>query len=207
MPERKTRTRPQDEGASAEQLKRALPLPKDGRFWVFGYGSLMWHPGFPHDEVRVATLKGYHRRFCVFSHRYRGTPERPGLVLGLDRGGSCRGLAFRVPAGERDAALDYLFEREMLYSTYHPRLLPVATPKGTIEALCFVVNRTRPQYAGHLSLEETARIIVQGQGQRGACSEYLTNTVKHLEGLGVGSGNLRQLLRLVEAACKERDRR
>ena len=107
--------------------RQRLTLPEGEDFWVFGYGSLMWHPGFPHVEVCAALLNGYHRRFCVYSHRYRGTPERPGLVLGLDRGGSCRGLAYRVPAAEGAAAMDYLYEREMVTGVYIPSWLGVKT--------------------------------------------------------------------------------
>lgn len=177
--------------------------PPEGRdLWVFGYGSLMWHPGFPHVETRVGTLYGFHRRFCVRSTRYRGTREAPGLVLGLDRGGSCRGLVFRVPAGEVAAVLDYLQDREMLSDVYTPCHRPVATAAGTVGALCFIVDRRNKQYVGRLDLQATAEIIGAAAGQRGACSEYLTNTVKHLESLGVGAGQLKQLLALVERHCK-----
>ena len=182
-------------------------LPPFEDFWVFGYGSLMWNPGFPHLEVRRAHLFGYHRRFCVYSHRYRGTPERPGLVFGLDRGGSCRGLAFRVPAAEGEAVLDYLYKREMITGVYIPRWLPLTTETGSIDALGFVVDRAHDQYTGRLSLEETAVLIAQGHGQRGSGRDYLINTMHHLEALGLGAGNLRQLLRLVELRANLRRRR
>ena len=176
-----------------------LVLPEGRDFWVFGYGSLMWHPGFPHVEVRVARLSGYHRRFCVYSHRYRGTRERPGLVLGLDRGGSCRGLVYRVPAAEGEAAMAYLYEREMVTGVYMPTWLTVATDAGTLSAAGFVVDRAHGQYTGRLSLAETAALIVQGEGERGTCGEYLAKTVGHLEGLGLGAGSLKRLLKLVDA--------
>jgi len=163
----------------------------------------MWHPGFPHVETRIAILHGFHRRFCVHSTRYRGTRECPGLVLGLDRGGSCRGLAFRVPRGEVPGALDYLHEREMLNDVYSPQLRPLETAAGPIDGLCFIVDRTHEQYTGRLTAEETARRIAAATGQRGPCSEYLANTVRHLEGLGLGAGNLRRLLRLVEARWRQ----
>ena len=175
-----------------------LVLPEGRDFWVFGYGSLMWHPGFPHVEVRVARLSGYHRRFCVYSHRYRGTRDRPGLVLGLDRGGSCRGLVYRVPAAEGEAAMAYLYEREMVTGVYMPTWLTVATDAGTLSAAGFVVDRAHGQYTGRLSLAETAALIVQGEGERGTCGEYLAKTVGHLEGLGLGAGSLKRLLRLVD---------
>ena len=204
------RGRPRTADAAGRVIKPAAPqgqaITAADCAWVFGYGSLMWHPGFPHDEVRVATLYGYHRRFCVYSQRYRGTPERPGLVLGLDKGGCCRGLAFHVPPGEREAAFAYLMEREMLYSTYVPRTLPLSTKAGKLEALCFLVNREKPQYAGHLALEEMVQIILQGEGQRGPCSDYLANTVKHLEALGLGAGHLKDLLKRVETRCREMGR-
>ena len=172
-------------------------------FWVFGYGSLMWHPGFPHLEVRTATLYGYHRRFCIYSVSYRGTPAAPGLVLGLDRGGSCRGLAFRVPAAEGEEVLDYLHEREMTTGVYIPSWLTLRTDQGPVSAACFVVDPAHDQYTGHLSPQETAELIVQGHGERGACREYLANTVHHLEGLGVGAGSLKRLLKLVDARCDQ----
>lgn len=178
-------------------LKARIAPPDGEDFWVFGYGSLMWHPGFPHVEVRVGRLRGYHRRFCIYSHRYRGTPDCPGLVLGLDRGGSCGGLVFRVPAAEGPDALDYLYEREMVTGVYIPSWLKVETAQGPVAAASFVVDRAHEQYTGRLSLEATAQMILQGKGHRGACLEYLTNTVHHLEGLGVGAGSLKQLLKVV----------
>lgn len=190
--------------AAAPHLKQDCCLAPGEDLWVFGYGSLMWHPGFPHVETRVATLHGFHRRFCIMSNRYRGTVERPGLVLGLDRGGSCRGLAFRVPPGEIGAALDYLHEREMMTRVYRPERRAVRTAQGPVRALCFIVDRRHSQYLGNLTLEETARIIAEAAGQRGPCSDYLANTVRHLEALGVGAGELKRLLRLVECRCRER---
>jgi cation transport protein ChaC len=186
---------------SPEARKRLVPPPQED-FWVFGYGSLMWDPGFPHIEVRVALLRGYHRRFCVYSHRYRGTPECPGLVLGLDRGGSCRGLVFRVPTAEGEGVLDYLHEREMITGVYLPTWLNLETAQGPVAAAGFVVDRAHEQYTGRLSAEETAELIVQGHGARGPCTDYLANTVRHLEGLGLGAGPLRRLLRLVESRCE-----
>jgi len=186
---------------SAETAKPRLTLPAFEDFWVFGYGSLMWHPGFPHLEVRPALLYGYHRSFCVYSHRYRGTPERPGLVLGLDRGGSCRGLVFRVPAAEGPEVLDYLYEREMITGVYHPRWLEPTTEQGPVTAASFVVDRGHQQYAGRLSPERAAALLAQGCGQRGTGQDYLTRTVHHMEALGIHAAELRTLLRLVEAYC------
>ncbi len=194
---------PAETPPSESNTREHLSPPPGEDFWVFGYGSLMWHPGFPHVEVRVAVLHGYHRRFCVYSHRYRGTPECPGLVLGLDRGGSCRGLVFRVPAAEGESVLDYLHEREMITGVYLPTWLTVETAQGPVSAAGFVVDRDHPQYTGRLTLEETAELILQGHGARGACTDYLANTVRHLEGLGLGAGPLKRLLSVVEARGEE----
>ncbi len=184
--------------ARAAHAKRLRPPPGED-FWVFGYGSLMWHPGFPHLEVRPALLYGYHRHFCVFSHIYRGTPGRPGLVLGLDRGGACRGLAYRIPAAEGEEALAYLHEREMVTAVYDPRWLRMRTAQGPVIAAAYVVDRANKQYAGHLPLDEVADLIIQGNGDKGPCLEYLENTVRHLDALGLPDRTLKRLLRAVHA--------
>ena len=174
--------------------------PPGGDFWVFGYGSLIWRPGFPHKEARPAMLHGFHRRFCVYSHRYRGTPDCPGLVLGLTRGGSCRGLAYKVPEAEGEAVMDYLYEREMVLGVYDPTWLKLRLDTGeTIRAAGFVVDPGHKQYAGRLSYDEMARLILQGEGKGGTCMEYLRNTVQHLEALDMHDHALHRLLREVEA--------
>ncbi len=177
--------------ASAPEIAHCIARGCD--VWVFGYGSLMWDPGFVHVEARPALLRGYHRRFCVYSHRYRGTPERPGLVLGLDRGGACKGIVYRVPRPDVPAALHYLWEREMTNRTYLLREVPLATPQGPVTAQAFVVDRARHNYTGKLSLEETARLILQGIGARGPCRQYLENTVAELKKLGLIDGPLHRL--------------
>lgn len=167
--------------------------------WIFGYGSLMWDPGFAYAEVRPGLLRGYHRRFCVYSTGHRGTPERPGLVLGLDRGGACKGIAYRVPRADVGPALHYLWDREMKNRTYHLRELAVLTPEGPVTAHAFVVDRAHESYAGRLTLEETARLILQGIGARGACRQYLENTVAELKKLGLVDGPLHRLEEKVRA--------
>ncbi|WP_422364912.1 gamma-glutamylcyclotransferase [Pelagibius sp.] len=180
---------------TAEELAaRRLALPPKQDFWVFGYGSLMWHPGFPHVEVRLARVNGLHRSFCVFSHRYRGTARRPGLVLGLDRGGSCRGLAFRVPWGEGEEVLDYLYAREMITGVYLPSWREAKTDQGAVSAITFVVDREHRQYAGGLNHDRIVELILQGKGSRGLCIEYLENTVHHLQALGLRDRGLERLL-------------
>jgi cation transport protein ChaC len=157
-----------------------------GDFWVFGYGSLIWRPGFAHVETARARLFGFRRSLCVYSWVHRGTQARPGLVLGLDRGGSCIGLAFRVPGELRDEVIAYLHERELVTSVYQERLLPVRLETGaSAMALCYVVDRTHKQYAGRLSVEEAAQVVSGGLGQSGRNEEYLFNTVNHLEALGI----------------------
>lgn len=170
----------------------------DSDIWVFGYGSLMWNPGFDHVESRPALLHGWHRSFCVFSHRYRGTPERPGLVLGLDRGGSCRGVAYRIARARAEEVLDYLWDREMVNGVYTPRVLRPVTPDGRPACHVFTVDRSHYQYAGGLDDDEMVRLIRQGVGKGGHNREYLANTVRHLDQLGIGDGPLHRLLTLVE---------
>ena len=180
-----------------------IPVKPGEDLWVFGYGSLMWNPGFPYLEQSDALLHGYHRSFCVYSHRYRGTPEKPGLVLGLDRGGSCRGVAFRVAAADVPDTLTYLWDREMVTGIYKPGLRPLRLPGGVVQACCFVIDRNHKQYCGKLSLENTAAYICQGHGQRGPNSEYLFNTVCHLDELGIADSPLHQLADMVRAAMDE----
>lgn len=154
--------------------------------WVFGYGSLMWRPGFPHAEHRHAHLHGYHRSLCVFSHVHRGTPEVPGLVLGLDRGGRCHGVAFRVEAGEAAETVAYLRAREQVTSVYLERLLPVRLEDGRrLTALAYVVDRRHPQYAGRLPPEEVLRLVRQGVGASGRNPDYVRSTHAHLVEMGV----------------------
>ena len=165
--------------------------------WVFGYGSLMWRPGFPHIEVRPALLRGYHRALCVHSTHYRGTEERPGLVVGLDRGGSCRGRAFRVAAAEAEAVSAYLWEREMNTDSYVRKWLPVAVGAARATACVFVVNRANPdQYAGKLTPDEIAERIVRGHGAEGSALEYLANTIAHLDEMGIRDGPLHRILQM-----------
>ncbi len=167
-----------------------------GDLWVFGYGSLMWRPGFPFVERRHAHLHGYHRALCVFSHVHRGTRERPGLVLGLDRGGRCHGVAFRVPAREADATLQYLREREQVTAVYIERRLPVKLADGRrIEAIAYVVDRRHEQYAGRLAHDELMRLIRQGVGISGANPDYVRSTHAHLLEMGVVDPILERIVR------------
>jgi glutathione-specific gamma-glutamylcyclotransferase len=161
--------------------------------WVFGYGSLMWRPGFAFEDRGLALLKGAHRALCVYSVFHRGTAEQPGLVLGLDQGGACRGVAFAVAAGAEEETIAYLREREQITDVYRETLRPVRLLDGSkrsVSALCYLVDRNHTQYAGRLSLEDQLRIVQGGQGQSGANVEYVLNTVRHLEDAGVHDASL-----------------
>lgn len=167
--------------------------------WVFGYGSLMWRPGFTAAEIRPAVLKGWHRDFCIYSLHYRGTPAQPGLVLGLDRGGSCQGLAFRVEAKAAKATIAYLNERELAGYAYKPRMLKVQLDDGRqVAAYTFVADGQHPNYAGRLELEKAAAIIMDAEGCAGLNRDYLINTVRQLEKDGFSDQPLHALLVEVE---------
>ena len=150
-------------------------------FWVFGYGSLIWRPGFEFVEEQKAVLHGRCRSLCVYSWVHRGTPERPGLVLGLDRGGSRAGVARRVDGNLRERVVAYLRERELVTNVYDEVWVPVRLEDGRrVESLTYVVNRDHPQYAGHLSTEEIAGIVRGASGASGINRDYVENTVSSL---------------------------
>jgi cation transport protein ChaC len=161
--------------------------------WVFAYGSLMWNPEIAFAEARPGFLHGYHRSFCLYSRDYRGTPERPGLVLGLDRGGSCRGIAYRLPPDRVGETLDRIWAREMTGQVYRMRRVAVRTPQGPVAAHACVVRRASPDYAGRLSLGAAARLLATAVGGRGTGRDYLANTVRHLEELGIRDGSLHRI--------------
>lgn len=176
--------------------------------WVFAYGSLMWEPNFVCAEVRPALLRGYHRALCILSIRNRGTEAKPGLVLGLDRGGSCAGRALRVAPGHYATTLAYLEEREMSTAAYRPKLLPVRLDSGDcVRALAFVAEPQHRQYVGTLPPEEAARLVRQGQGSYGASLDYLRNVIAHLDQIGIGDGPLHRVLALAEVAGEAAGRR
>lgn len=186
----------------AENLRAAMArAPEDGEVWVFGYGSLMWNPCFSYVERRSGTVRGHSRRFCVLSARARGTPQSPGLGLGLERSvdGDCCGVAYRLAEHSLDTDLQALWIREMTSGIYQPHWLPVATELGEITALIFVVDREHPQYAGGLSAQEKAAIIVGAVGQYGPCREYLARTIQELAVLGVSEPDFDALFALVNA--------
>jgi cation transport protein ChaC len=172
-----------------------------GDFWLFGFGSLLWKPACEVAESRRGTVRGWHRAFCIRLARFRGTRDRPGLMMGLDRGGQCRGMVFRLPADQVQASLDKLLRREMVVKpgSNIPRWLTAETHDGPIRAVGFVVNRQSPHYAGRLCPEEVADVLATAAGHVGSGAEYLRETVTRLEALGIRDRNLWRLQALVAA--------
>lgn len=180
---------------SPARAPHPFELPqRPGDLWIFGYGSLMWDPGFPYVQWAPALVYGYHRALCIASNRWRGTPARPGLVLGLDHGGACRGIAFLVAHAEAGAVLEMLWAREMRHRVYRPRLLRTRLPDKTVHALAFIADPTHLAYVGGLSIRKTAERVANCCGARGANLEYLARTVAHLKELGVHDHNLQRVL-------------
>ncbi len=174
-------------------------MASDG-LWVFGYGSLIWHPGFDFADKRLATLRGWRRAFCMTSVVYRGTPEAPGLVLALDLdpGGACLGVAYHVAEASAAATLAYLRERELVSYAYDEVRVPVELDDGsTVEAIAYVSNRAHEQYCGGMSLAAQADVIARAVGPRGPNADYLLNTVESLEALGLHDPDLVELAGLV----------
>jgi cation transport protein ChaC len=175
-------------GRSAEDSSAIADL------WVFGYGSLMWRPGFPYLERQNGLVRGWRRSLCIYSWVHRGTQERPGLVLGLDRGGACHGAAFRVSEDNREATIAYLREREQVTAVYLERRVRVLLWEGAVvEALTYVADRNHPQYAGALDREELLRLTSKAVGGSGANADYILNTVAHLEEVGIRDTTLEWL--------------
>jgi cation transport protein ChaC len=168
----------------------------NGDLWVFGYGSLMWRPGFEYIEKVPARLIGEHRALCVYSFDHRGSPEKPGLVLGLDRGGACRGIAFRVAPQLREATVEYLRGREQTTHVYREVMRSVwlnNEARQRVSALTYVADRGHVQYAGRLPLAEQLRIVRQGHGRSGNNRDYVLATVKAIEAEGFRDEQLHRL--------------
>lgn len=182
--------------ASMEAMLAAHPPGED--VWVFGYGSLMWNPAFHFAERRTGALHGWHRRFCLSMPFARGTPERPGLMLALDRGGACRGIAFRIRAADLREELLLVWRREMLGGAYLARWVKLRTQDGPVRAVTFVVNRAFPRYAPALTEAEVAERIATAQGELGSCAEYFEQTVEHLHALGLRDAGLERIRRDME---------
>jgi len=175
--------------------------------WVFGYGSLIWRPGFDFLEREPARLIGAHRALCVFSHVHRGTPERPGLVLGLDLGGACRGVAYRVSAKKRAATIAYLRAREQATSVYRETLRTVTligAKERRVDALVYMIDRGHIQYAGRLDLATQLHLVRQGHGQSGPNRDYVLATVHALEEMGMRDRELHLLAEKLKGAHGEK---
>jgi len=168
-------------------------------FWVFGYGSLMWNPGFEFAERSQALIYGYRRSLCVRSWVHRGTEQNPGLVLGLDRGGSCRGMAFSVAPENWDEVIEYLRERELVTNVYLERRVPLLLTDGrAVKAVTYVVDRSHRQYAGALDALDAARVVDQAEGRSGPNDAYVFNTLAHLKEMGIRDHWLEQVVGEVE---------
>jgi len=165
--------------------------------WVFAYGSLMWNPGFATPQTQAARLHGWHRAFCIYSHHYRGTPQKPGLILGLLPGGSCRGKAHRLPRQDYEAVRRYLWDREISNDgVYEEAVRPVHLGDGrVVEALVYLADRRHGQFAGKLPLAKAARLVRQGRGVTGTNLAYMENTVAHLRQLGLRDAGVEELAR------------
>jgi glutathione-specific gamma-glutamylcyclotransferase len=169
---------------------------ESGDLWVFGYGSLMWRPGFDVLERVPARLMGLHRALCVFSFVHRGTPEKPGLVLGLDRGGMCRGIAYRVAAAKREGTIAYLRGREQVTRVYLETMRGIELEdeaRRQVRALTYIVDRGHVQYAGRLSVEQSVHYVRQGRGRSGNNRDYVIETVRALEALGYRESDLHRI--------------
>jgi len=187
-----------------QRMAHRAVAASDDDFWVFGYGSLMWRPGFDYSKRALAVVHGYHRSLCIFSHVHRGTPQCPGLVLGLDRGGSCQGVAFHVAGAHRADTIAYLRARELVTAVYVERMVRLRfTEGGEAKALAYVVDREHEQYAGRLPTEEIARVVAEGVGASGDNPSYVRNTYEHLARLGVRDDALAEIVRALDArSCR-----
>ncbi|NYT62300.1 gamma-glutamylcyclotransferase [Alcaligenaceae bacterium] len=171
--------------------------------WVYGYGSLVWRPEFHFTEQRAALLHGYHRALCLWSRINRGTPEQPGLVFALDQGGSCRGMAYRIPAHEVPTTMEALWRREMPGGAYIPRWLNCRTDQGVISALAFTINRHTEAYVRGLSTERLVDIVRRAHGSYGPCIEYVLETAQALKQSNIQDQRLQALVRALHEAATD----
>ena len=189
---------PLSEEERQASLKNMLAQSPQGEdVWLFGYGSLMWNPTVYHEEERKGCIYGYHRRYCFWISSGRGSPEMPGLMLALDRGGSCQGQAFRIKAKMAMEELELVWRREMISGVYQPRWVTLHSPQGNIRAITFVVDRTHKQFISELPQEKAALHIAKAEGWLGSCRSYLEDTIAHLAKLGFSDSYLNRLHRLV----------
>jgi glutathione-specific gamma-glutamylcyclotransferase len=190
-----TRIRTDAEIAACLETMLADHPPRED-VWLFGYGSLMWNPAMHFAEHRGGRVLGWHRAYCLWLEAGRGSPENPGLMLALDRGGAAAGALFRVPAAEARDELLLPFRRELFTFSYEPRWVKVATHGGPVRAVTFVANQQGPRYVHRLDLEQVARHVATASGTLGSCMEYLDRTLKSLDALGLSDRMLREVHRL-----------
>lgn len=188
---------------SAEQreasLKEALAsIPPDQDVWVFAYGSLMWNPAIEFTDSQACTVDGWRRSFCFWMPMGRGTPELPGLMLALEQGGTCEGIAYRLSPEQVRSELGLLWNREMLAGVYQPAWVPTKLRDGrTVTAVTFAIDTSHCQYCGDLSMERTAHHIAYAEGRRGACRDYLANTAAHARALDIHDPYIEELVQRV----------
>lgn len=182
-----------DEERDAQVRDMLRCRPGSGGVWVFAFGSLIWNPAFHFAERRTARVHGFHRRFCLWSHAGRGSPERPGLMLSLESGGSCTGVVYRLEEGGERAELDVIWRREMIAGAYRPAWVFAHTPEGRVPAIAFTSNRGHERYAPGLDEAAVAHYLATGVGQMGRCCDYLFDTVAHLRQLGIRDRRLEAL--------------
>jgi len=191
----------EERAASIARMLATWPdsTDKTGDLWLFGYGSLIWNPAFHFTERRKGRIHGWHRRFCLWTPLGRGSPEQPGLVLGLERGGACTGMVFRLAFDQVASELDIIWRREMLSGAYRPRWVRVLTADGPVDAITFTIDPANPRYAGRLAEDEIVRVVATAVGRLGPCTDYLFKTAEALAGLGLADRTLQRLKRRVEA--------
>jgi glutathione-specific gamma-glutamylcyclotransferase len=188
-----------EEELAASRAATLAEVDLSAGVWLFGYGSLIWNPAFHFTDRLTGTVYGYHRRFCLWTHLGRGCPERPGLVLGLERGGSCRGVVFHIAPDAVEEELAIVWRREMLSGAYVPRWVDVHTALGHVRAITFVINHAHERYARLLPDDRVAEVIATAEGFLGPCADYLINTVDHLAALGIRDRPLESLRQRVLA--------
>ena len=188
-----------DAERNAQVRAMLAQAPQPGRIWVFAFGSLIWNPAFHFVERRTARIHGFHRQFCLWARAGRGSPERPGLMLSLESGGSCAGVAYRLAPEAAATELDVLWRREMFTMAYRPVWTTARTPDGPEAVIVFSANRSHERYVPGLDAREVARLLATGAGPMGRCCDYLFDTVAHLRQLGIRDRRLEALEAQVRA--------
>lgn len=192
-----------EEELKACRAEAMADYPAGQDVWIFAYGSLIWNPAFHFAERRLGRIWGYHRRFCLWTHLGRGTTSCPGLMLGLDRGGSCQGLFYRIAADQIEDELTLVWRREMITAAYCPTWVSGRTAEGPVRALAFTINRAHPRYAGKLAEARVIEALATAAGPLGRCADYLFNTHDHLRQLAIHDPQLARLCAEVRARCPE----